>query len=89
MNPIEQKTAADDDHRFDLLVDGEGSIPIAGTGLFYVTLSLFLIFGGALGELIIRTGVSQAPKFSLLTANEIQHEHLNELKPINEKSLKK
>lgn len=55
----------------DLVADGAGSISIGGTGLFFAALSLFLIFSGALGELVIRTGYNKLQKFPMLTAVEI------------------
>lgn len=35
---------------------GEISLPVAGTGLLFLALALFLFFGGALAELIFKTG---------------------------------
>ena len=48
------------------------SLPIAGTGLFFGALSIFLLFNGALGELVIRTGQSRLTIFPLLSAVEIE-----------------
>jgi len=39
-----------------LMVDGVLSTSIAGTGLLFLVLALFLFFNGALGELIYQTG---------------------------------
>lgn len=47
------------------------SLPISGSALFFATLSIFLIFGGALGELINATGDQNVSKYSLLTATEL------------------
>lgn len=56
---------------WDLLTGGRGSIPIAGTGIFFGILWIFLLFGGALGEIIIRTGDLDINKMRLQTAVEI------------------
>ena len=48
------------------------SLPIAGTGLFFGVLSIFLVFNGALGELVIRTGQKNVMRFPLLSAAEIK-----------------
>jgi hypothetical protein len=50
------------------------SLPISGSALFFATLSIFLIFGGALGELINATGDQNVSKYSLLTATELRAE---------------
>jgi hypothetical protein len=50
------------------------SLPISGSALFFATLSIFLIFGGALGELINATGDQNVSKYSLLTATELRPE---------------
>jgi glycosyltransferase involved in cell wall biosynthesis len=47
------------------------SLPISGSALFFATLSIFLILGGALGELINATGDQNVSKYSLLTATEL------------------
>jgi len=46
-------------------------IPVAGTALLSLSLSAFLIFGGALGELIFGTGDTKIEDFAKLTSNEI------------------
>lgn len=56
---------------FDFAADGFGSISIGGTGLFFATLAVFLIFGGALGELIIRSNYNNIESYPLLTATEL------------------
>ncbi len=53
------------------LAIGDLSLPIAGAALFYATMSLFLVFSGAVGELINRTGGENVSMFSLLTATEV------------------
>ena len=56
----------------DVLVStGEQSLPIAGTGLFLGVCSLFLLFNGALGELVNSTGQGNVTRFPLLTAAEL------------------
>jgi glycosyltransferase involved in cell wall biosynthesis len=53
------------------LAVGYLSLPVAGAALFYATISVFLIFSGAVGELINRTAVQNVSRFSLLTATEL------------------
>ena len=53
------------------LVVGYLSLPVAGAALFYATMSVFLIFSGALGELINRTAEQNVSRFSLLAATEL------------------
>jgi glycosyltransferase involved in cell wall biosynthesis len=65
---------------WDLLTGGQGSIPIAGTGIFFGILWIFLLFGGALGEIIIRTGDLDINKIRQQTAIEITHDAIGELK---------
>lgn len=54
-----------------LLLAGDGSIPIAGAGLFFGILGIFLLFSGGLAEMINRTGDMNAANIRLLTAEEI------------------
>jgi hypothetical protein len=49
---------------------GTFSVPIAGTALLSLSLSAFLIFGGALGELIYRTGETRIEDFAKVTSKE-------------------
>ena len=53
-----------------LTVGAEGSLPIAGTGIFFGALCFFLLCSGGLAELINRTGNMEIMKASLLTARE-------------------
>ena len=55
-----------------LAVGGEGSLPIAGTGIFFGALCFFLLCSGGLAELINRTGNMEIMRASLLTAREKQ-----------------
>jgi glycosyltransferase involved in cell wall biosynthesis len=48
---------------------GPISIPIAGTGLIFFTLAAFLIVGGAIGELIYKTGTFDATRYPRLAAS--------------------
>jgi hypothetical protein len=57
-----------------LLVGAEGSLPIAGAGIFFGALCFFLLFSGALAELINRTGNLEIMRTSLLTAHEMTPE---------------
>ena len=50
----------------------ESVLPMTGSGLFFASLGLFLLFSGGLGELINRTGDTSVAKFPLLTAIEIR-----------------
>lgn len=50
------------------VLGGDVSIPIAGSGLIFFTLAAFLIVGGAIGELIHKTGTIDVTHFPLLTA---------------------
>ena len=50
------------------VLGGHVSIPIAGSGLIFFTLATFLIVGGAIGELIHKTGTIDVTHFPLLTA---------------------
>ncbi len=54
-----------------LVVNGQQSLPIAGAGLFFGSLSVFLLLSGGLAELVSRTGHTGVTKFPLLTAVEI------------------
>lgn len=51
-----------------VFLDEDMSIPIAGTGLIFFTLALFLIVGGAIAELIVRTGTFNAADYPLMTS---------------------
>lgn len=50
---------------------GNVSLPIAGSSLILVALSVFLILGGAVGELMTRTTHENISRYSLLTAIEL------------------
>jgi glycosyltransferase involved in cell wall biosynthesis len=56
---------------FSVAAGNQYSLPIAGTGLFFGVLSVFLLFNGALGELVNRMGHVNTINFPLLTAAEI------------------
>ena len=47
------------------------SLPIAGSGLFFAFLGIFMLFNGALGELVNRMGQSNVTGFPVVTAREI------------------
>lgn len=47
---------------------GRFSVPIAGTGVLFGALAFFLVMGGALGELIYKTGDLKLGQLSSLTA---------------------
>lgn len=50
------------------LLGGGISLSIAGSGLIFFTLAAFLLVGGAIGELIHRTGDFDSARYPLLTA---------------------
>jgi len=55
-----------------LAADGGNSLPMAGAGLLFGTLSIFLVLGGGLAEMISFTGHSSIANFPLLTASVIK-----------------
>ena len=58
--------------QFASMVLGDtGSISIMGTGVFFGILCIFLLFSGALAELITSTGDVHAPSVRLVTARDI------------------
>lgn len=54
-----------------LLLGVEGSLPIAGAGVFFGVLCIFLLFSGGLAELINMTGNLDVMKVRLLTMTEV------------------
>ncbi len=54
-----------------ILMGGEGSLPIAGAGVFFAALCFFLLFSGGFAELISRTGNFDITKIRLLTMTEL------------------
>lgn len=55
----------------ELLLGAEGSLSIAGTGVFFGALWIFLLFSGGFAELINKTGNFDMMKIRLLTTKEI------------------
>ncbi len=58
-----------------VVATGDMSIPIAGSGLIFFALAAFLIVGGAIGELIHKTGafdVAQTPLITFTTDEDIE-----------------
>lgn len=51
------------------------NVPIAGTGILFGALSIILLLGGALAELIFKTGSFNPDKLALLTARSFRKEH--------------
>jgi glycosyltransferase involved in cell wall biosynthesis len=47
--------------------NGEVSLPVAGAGLLFLALALFLFLGGALAELVFKTGDVRPQQFAALT----------------------
>jgi glycosyltransferase involved in cell wall biosynthesis len=56
-----------------LAFGGEQSLPVAGSGLLFASLSIFLLLGGGLAELITRTAHTRMTEYPLLTAREVLH----------------
>ena len=52
-------------------ISGQQSLPIAGTALFFGSLSVFLLLSGGLAELVSRTSHIPVIQYPLLTAAEI------------------
>lgn len=50
---------------------GQISLPIAGSGLLFLALALFLYFGGALAELVFKTGDIRPRQFAALTMTRL------------------
>lgn len=67
-----------------LVTGGEGSLPIAGAGIFFGALCFYLLFSGVLAELINRTGDMGIMKASLLTAVERRYAPEREEQPRRE-----
>jgi glycosyltransferase involved in cell wall biosynthesis len=63
---------------FDFASDGAGSISIGGAGLFFATLVAFLVFGGGLGELIIRSNYDSIESYPLVTTTEVTSAQLEQ-----------
>ena len=55
----------------DLALGAEGSLPLAGAGVFFGALCIFFLFSGGLAELINKTGNPDVLKVRLLTMAEI------------------
>ena len=49
----------------------QSALPLTGSGMFFASLGLYLLFSGGLAELINRTGEAETMKLPLLTAVEI------------------
>ncbi len=53
------------------------ALPVAGSGLLFLALALFLFFGGVLGELIFKTGDVRPQFFASLTSTHYKTHHAN------------
>lgn len=51
-----------------LITGSDIDIPLAGSGLIFFTLAAYLVVGGAIGELIHRTGTFDPAEYSLITS---------------------
>jgi hypothetical protein len=60
---------------FSMAVSDTPSLPMAGAGLLFGSLFVFLLLGGGIGELISKTGHASVTKFSLITAERVQIEN--------------
>jgi glycosyltransferase involved in cell wall biosynthesis len=58
---------------FGFFGTGTFSIPLAGTGLLFVTLAIFLFFNGILGELVYKTGDTRTEDFARMTVSNPSH----------------
>jgi glycosyltransferase involved in cell wall biosynthesis len=54
------------------LLTNDSGLPLTGSGLFFASLGLYLLFSGGLAELINRTGEAAVAKLPLLTAVELK-----------------
>jgi hypothetical protein len=55
-----------------MLFEPDSGLPLTGSGLFFGSLGLYLLFTGGIAELINRTGDADIVKLPLLTAVEIK-----------------
>jgi hypothetical protein len=55
---------------FRFFATGTFPMSLAGTGLLFVTLSVFLFFNGVLGELVYHTGETRTEEFATMTISE-------------------
>jgi glycosyltransferase involved in cell wall biosynthesis len=55
-----------------LLTDGTISIPLAGSGILFGSVAIFLVLSGAVGELIYMTGDVQMARYPLLTSRLVK-----------------
>lgn len=55
-----------------MLLGAHSALPLTGSGLFFASLGLYLLFSGGIAELINRTGDTRVRKLPLLTAVEIK-----------------
>jgi glycosyltransferase involved in cell wall biosynthesis len=55
-----------------MLLGASSALPLTGSGLFFASLGLYLLFSGGIAELINRTGDTRVRKLPLLTAVEIK-----------------
>jgi glycosyltransferase involved in cell wall biosynthesis len=55
-----------------MLLGAHSALPLTGSGLFFASLGLYLLFSGGIAELINRTGETRVRKLPLLTAVEIK-----------------
>jgi glycosyltransferase involved in cell wall biosynthesis len=62
------------------IMSGNFSLSIAGSGLIFFTLAVFLIVGGAVAELVFKTGNFDTAAYSLFTAEFLPHTEISELK---------
>jgi hypothetical protein len=51
-------------------------IPLAGTGLLFLTLAVFLFFNGLLGEVVYLTGDTRNEDFTNITRDDTQDRHI-------------
>lgn len=55
-----------------LMLGADTVLPMTGSGMFFASLGLYLLFSGGLAELVNRTGDTVVVKFQMLTAVEMK-----------------
>ena len=68
-----------------ILTGAGGSLPIAGTGVFFAALCFFLVFGGGFAEMIVRTGGFDMTRVQLLTSKRFDSENNSEVTVVSSK----
>jgi glycosyltransferase involved in cell wall biosynthesis len=56
------------------IFDASPLLPMVGTAIFFTSLSVFLILGGGLAELVTRTAHTKMTEYPLLTSKEVKND---------------